>query len=284
MHRTLYNELRIEWTVLPVTPLLVSAGEGRFIRTAHPEAGTPTAFIPGGALRGMLRSALESIVSSAGIVCCDPLAPCSDREAVRTARNASAIYKAHCPACRIFGSKALRGRVALTDLYPEKALDELIMHPLTDGEVCEAVNTEAFKGTFVIQNFERWQIALLGLLFAQINAGHLTFGANRSAGMGRIFLRLNAAAITYFGFYPDQTWALLPERIHGAGALAAGRADGFQPQDAASERDLPNAAQFDSGFGFGRVLFTQGDAHSEIEQMFFRQLAAWEQFLTLNRR
>jgi CRISPR/Cas system CSM-associated protein Csm3 (group 7 of RAMP superfamily) len=283
MHRTLYNELRLEWQLLPVTPLLVSAGEGRFIRTVHPEHGTPTAFVPGSAFRGMLRVALEGIVTGAGLMCCDPLNPCSEREEVRNARTAAAAYKAHCPACRLFGSNLLRGRVTLTDLYPEKALDELNMHPLTDGEVCEAVTAESFKGTFVLQNFERWQVALLGLLLGQINAGHLTFGANRSAGMGRVFLRYQAAALTYFGFYPEETWSQLAERVYGAGALAAGRTDGFQPQDVANERDLPNTAQFDSGFGFARVLFTVGDAHSEIEQLFFRQLPAWEQFLTQQR-
>jgi CRISPR-associated protein Csm3 len=221
MHRTLYNELRIEWMLLPVSPLLVSAGEGRFIRTAHPEAGTPTAFIPGGTLRGMLRTALEGIVNSANITCCDPANPCTERDDVRNARNPAASYRAHCPACRLFGSKALRGRVTLTDLYPEKPLDELIMHPLTNDTACEAVNTESFRGTFILQNFERWQVALLGLLLAQINAGHLAFGANRSAGMGRIFLRFNAAAITYFGFYCWGIWQIgCMARVHLSGSVA----------------------------------------------------------------
>jgi CRISPR/Cas system CSM-associated protein Csm3 (group 7 of RAMP superfamily) len=289
MHRTLLNEFRLEWTILPISPLLVSGEEGRFVRTAHPDTHAPTAFLPGGSLKGLLRAAGVSILESSGRVCCTPRTPCHDRDAVIKAGTDAARYRAHCPACQLFGSRVLRGRVTCADAFPFQALDELLIHPLADGETCEVVNGDAFTGLFTLYNFERWQIGLLGAVFAQINAGNFSLGAHRNTGMGRIMIRFNTAAITYFGFYSDRVWENLAERVHGVGALIHELYPqavhtfgdyGFIQPDLATERDLPSGVQFDSGFGYARLIF-QGDSravHNTLEQLFFRQLSAWEQY------
>jgi hypothetical protein len=210
---------------------------------------------------------------------------------VLAARGPAAIYKAHCAACRLCGSRAMRGHLTVSDGYPARALDELHMHTLANNEACEMINNEPFSGELVLQNFERWQVALIGSVVAQINAGHMQLGANRGAGMGRIVIRFDAAAFTYFGFYPDQVWSQLSERVHGIGQLEHAVAHTGRPPgpaiypDVADERDLPDGYQFDSGFGFARILF-QGDdprlVHPVIEQAFFRQLPAWERFIGAN--
>lgn len=281
MHGTLHNELRLEWSILPITPLLISAGEGRFVRSAHPDTSQPTAYLPGGALKGMIRAASEGMIHSTDTFCCRPGAPCHAIPDLQNARDAVTLYRGLCPACKLFGSKLMRSRLTIEDSYPLKALDDLLMHTLNDSEVCEAINGEPFEGTLIVRNFERWQIGLLGSVLAQINAGHITLGANRSAGMGRVLIRFTAAALTYFGFYSEETWGQLGDRIHGVGQLA-GRSHGFVYPDLASERDLPAGGQYDSGFGFARVVYAGDDArqiHPLIEQMLFRQLPAWEQYI-----
>ncbi len=281
MLRALHNELRLEWSVIALGTLLVSVGGGRFVRFAHPLTGTPTAYLPGSALKGLLRAACAGIIESAGLRACAPDAPCSELPEVREARTPAAAYRAHCATCQIFGSHALRGRFIASDAYPAEPLDELHMHDLANGEVCECASGDAFHGTLALQNFERWQLGLIGSAMAQINAGHLLIGANRSQGMGRAAVRFNALVLTYFGFYPESTWRLLAERVNGLGSLTP-RAEeyGLANPDIASESDLPPGSRFESGFGFARVL--SGD-HTMIDQLFFRQLPAWETYIQTRR-
>src|SRR4051794_23372106 len=101
MHRIIYNELRLDFSLIPVSPLSIPAipanatlltspgSPARFVRSAHPSDGTPSAYIPGSTLKGALRHAAEQVAQASGVDCCDTDHPCSERDGVRRSREAT---------------------------------------------------------------------------------------------------------------------------------------------------------------------------------------------------
>lgn len=283
MHRVTLNELRLELSVIPVAPLLIASGsEGRFIRTLHPREGTLTVYLPGAALKGALRSAARQVMSAASVSCCEPAAPCSEWDSVKHAADSAAVYRASCPLCRIFGSRALSSHLSISNAFPAAALDELEFIDLPDDNGhCESVQGDAFSAVLTLQNFECWQIGLLDALLTRINAGFETLGANRSLGMGRVMIRYTAAMITYFGFYDEAIQAAFETRLHGVGQLAPdAERYGLVDSGADDQPDLPYGVELNAGFGFTDVV-VGGSArtlHSTIHKLLERQTPAWERF------
>lgn len=298
MPRVVRNELRLAVTIIPVTPLLVASGaNGEFIRCPHPIEGTPTAYLPGTALKGMLRATTEQIMNESGVYCCNASALCQSQEAVKLAVasvDSTAIYRALCGVCRIFGSRALSSHLSITDAYPSEPLDDLTIHALPEeGSTCESVMGAAFYTLLTLRNFERWQVGLLGAALARINTGNASMGANRGDGMGRVLLRCTTAIVTYFGLFEDARLQAFSERLYGVGSLLdAPNVYDLNDPDAEqvdlARTDLPRARHFNSGFGFAEVVLDSSlgeprTVHRAISDLLDRQLPQWQNYAAAHR-
>ena len=151
--------------------------------------------------------------------CDDPL---DDRDARRScgARHqkasgtpTEAIHQDHCLACRLFGSQAIKGRTSLRDLFPWSddpradptfaprgdnqtsanrlelrhgvAIDRIlgsVKHGPFDQELVPA--GVAFFGEIALENYQVWQLGLLGAAFDQLNSGIAQLGSSKSRGLG----------------------------------------------------------------------------------------------------
>jgi CRISPR/Cas system CSM-associated protein Csm3 (group 7 of RAMP superfamily) len=263
MHRLTCNELRLDFTLTPVSPLSIQARDAqppRFVRAVHPNAAEPSAYIPGSTLKGALRAAAEQVLRSASIDCCDPTHPCSERDMVNQARDGVGIYRALCAACRIFGSKAMRSHLSVSDCFPADPVAALpLRDPAYKDDPLEVVHGEMFYGTLTLRNFERWQVGLLGLLLSRINIADIQLGGNRSAGMGCVALRYCCLSIVYPGLILDQRQQeALHTSLHGVGQLmGANNPYGFVYPDVADMADLPQSAALETGFGYVAVVIEE---------------------------
>ena len=145
MLKQLINNARIEFTIIPIDPLLIKSGQATvagvdmaFVLTyRRGEKGEP--FIPGSSLKGLIRSYAEKICRTLKDdpvpVCLPYLKP--GNEDPREQRQASCglllekykkrynlerlpsptVYRVSCPICRMFGSHEFIGRCATSDAY-----------------------------------------------------------------------------------------------------------------------------------------------------------------------
>lgn len=153
MLKQLINNARIEFTIIPIDPLLIKSGQATvagvdmaFVRTYRrgEKGGEP--FIPGSSLKGLIRSYAEKICRTLKDdpvpVCLPYLKP--GNEDPREQRQASCglllekykkrynlervpsptVYQVSCPICRMFGSHEFIGRCATSDAYLTKDFRE----------------------------------------------------------------------------------------------------------------------------------------------------------------
>jgi CRISPR/Cas system CSM-associated protein Csm3 (group 7 of RAMP superfamily) len=245
MHRLICNELRVDFSVVLLSPISILEQDGsQFVHAVHPGTGEASAFIPGPTLRGALRAGAEQVVRSAGIECCDPDQPCSERQQVKQAKDGPAIYKALCSICKVFGSRVMRSHLLVTDSFPAEPIDA--------PPGFDAISEEVFYGTFALKNFERWQVGMLALALSRLNMSDVQIGANRSAGMGCIALRYRCLNLIYPGMEPTpQQEETLRSKIHGVGQLmGANNPYGFAFPDISQIDDLPESTQLRKEFGY----------------------------------
>lgn len=234
MYRRSYNRAVLRARITTVTPLRIGAGDISLdpsgadltcVRTHHAVHGT-TVYIPGSSLKGVIRAAAEASVRGQRFAgrtgaCDDPLDP-SKSCIARLSSNSRAtakdtptheIYKAHCLACRLFGSQQLKGRASLRDLFPWSddpgvdaafapcgknqvsanrlelrhgvAIDRIlgsVKHGPFDQELVPA--GIAFFGELALENYQLWQLGLLAVAFDQLNSGIAQLGSGKSRGLG----------------------------------------------------------------------------------------------------
>ncbi len=287
MHRVTSNELRLDFSITPVSPLSIPedrTDRQHFVRSMHPESGVMSIYIPGSTLKGTLRRAAEHVLESAGLDCCDADHPCSERPNVKQAKDAAAQYRALCPACRMFGSRVMRSHVIVTDSFPDEAV-----HPLpARGEAAETVVDEPFYGTLSLRNFERWQVGLLSLLIARLNLADVQMGAGRTEGMGCVTMRYKMLSLLYPGLEPDTAQReRLRMRLHGVGQLLGPKNPyGYIHPDVGQMPDLPDSAVFDIGMGFSAVIISDEDtddqpdmSHHLIDNVLTNQALAWGSYV-----
>ncbi len=283
MHNVTYNELRLDFSITPVSPLSIqTAPPAHFVRAAHPTSGDLTVYIPGTTLRGAMRAAAERILRGAQVDCCDLEHPCAERDRVLAAKragNTANIYRALCGVCRIFGSTVLRSHLMVTDSFPS---DPLAAYSDTDSSPTEVVLDAVFYGALTLRNFERWQVGLLALLLARINIGEIQLGGSRSAGCGCVAIRYRTLNMIYPGLTPDvQRQEALSVNLHGVGQLIGANSPyGFVYPDIDSIPDLPDSATLETGTGFTAVIIG-GDAdesHGLIDNVLTRQTLAWASY------
>lgn len=203
----------------------------------------PEPFIPGSSLKGVLRSYAEKICRSLRdnlVPVCLPYvdlgneqagehgqASCGSRIKSHLAKTdqkslpTSEIYRVSCPACRMFGSHYFIGRLATSDGYLTEsckkngghvletrdgvAIDRLTGGPAGGAKFNLDVLVKGEFGTMIeLQNFERWQLGLLGLVLRDLENGLIRIGMGKSRGLGRIKATLDSFIVTYYG-KPQQT-------------------------------------------------------------------------------
>ncbi|HEX7843722.1 MAG TPA: CRISPR-associated RAMP protein Csx7 [Kofleriaceae bacterium] len=231
MFRKSYNRAVLRVRVDTVTPLRIGAGDIGLdpsgadltcVRTRHGTHGT-TVYIPGSSLKGVVRAAAEAAVRgqklAGGVIgaCDDPLdhrdRSCGGRYQNDSETATHAIHKAHCLACRLFGSQAIKGRASIRDLFPWSddagpgdrlgsggdnhttanrlelrhgvAIDRIlgsVKHGPFDQELVPA--GVSFFGDIALENYQAWQLGLLAEAFDQLNSGNAQLGSSKSRGLG----------------------------------------------------------------------------------------------------
>ncbi len=207
--------------------------------------GMPEVYLPGSSLKGVFRSHLEKIICSLEPkVVCDPfwerdavhkkvtnldvrerdfLPSCSEkftgkkalkkRQAEKSSSpdgdqnplRAPEVYRESCPTCRLFGSTAFIGRIAISDAYlldPSKVSierrDGVGIDRVTGGTVNQAkfdsdvVSRDVeFITTIHIRNFEIWQLGMLFQVVADMQDELVRVGSGRSRGLGSVVAHID---------------------------------------------------------------------------------------------
>jgi CRISPR-associated RAMP protein (TIGR02581 family) len=233
MFKVLYNQIRIDICIKPVTPILIKTGreafdptrpDNEFVKTATSFGEVP--YLPGSSLKGIIRSHAERILRTLNLEKseCDIT---RDNSCVEKKGDNKVPYKENCFACRTFGSTKLASRIRLTDAYPwrvgddpeamKKAAKDIITEPRTGNKIdrrkgiaaggalftSEVVTSGNFYSEITLRNYQLWQIALLSLVLRDINAGHQRIGASKSRGLGKVSINITDFDIYQFGCLRD---------------------------------------------------------------------------------
>lgn len=230
MFKKAYNRAVLHIRIETVTPLLIRAGDVGLdptaasltcVRTRHAQYGS-TVYIPGSSLKGVLRSAAESMMRERnfrGIAgACDPLheRQSCGRRLQEDARRANApkptshVHREHCLACRLFGSEAMKGRASVRDLFPwdagekDATISEQNRYRANNLEMRHGVSIDrifgsvkhgpfdqemvpagvSFWGEIALENYQVWQLGLLAQAFDEVNTGFAQLGSTKSRGLG----------------------------------------------------------------------------------------------------
>ncbi|MEN3184534.1 MAG: RAMP superfamily CRISPR-associated protein [Atribacterota bacterium] len=220
MHRKFWNSLHLSFTIQPRGPLLVKSGmvsvnpslpDMQFVRTSTPEG--ETVFIPGSSLKGVFRSFTEKVLRTMGEdKACDPLDKeknCVRKKNLQGCTETAEVYRKSCSACKIYGNTRLRGRVAFTDAFPEGNWKTEVRHGVAISRLTNAVAVGpfdmevlvegSFSGSLVLENFEIWQLGLLGLTIRFLNEGLVRIGFGKSRGFGEVRCQVKEATFTMAG-------------------------------------------------------------------------------------
>jgi len=239
MHSRFYNRAVLRLSIKPRGPLLVRAGRTMsdaslmFEHNVEAPHGASAAvpFIPGSSLKGVIRSHFERIAASCGIRACDPFSSsaCGRRASSQGFADTSEgkVYSEMlCAACKVFGCEAAAGRFSIEDAMPSAN-----NHPtrqlratlpidrfLGSGRSASATDFEAvlggeFETQIVLENFELWQLAMIGIVLMDLDDGHVQIGGLRSKGYGLVAVEFSNCEL----FFARS--GLPTERVYGIGSL-----------------------------------------------------------------
>lgn len=217
MHRKNWNSLRLSFILRPRGPLLVKSGmasvnpslpDMQFVRTTTPQG--ETVFIPGSSLKGVFRSFTEKVLRTVGgEMACDPLDRennCVRLKNLEKCSDTAEVYRESCLACKMYGNTRLRGRVAFTDAFPEGPWKTETRYGVAISRLTNAVafgpfDMEVlvegiFSGSILLENFEIWQLGLIGLTVQSLNEGLVRVGFGKSRGFGEVTLEVKEAVFT----------------------------------------------------------------------------------------
>jgi len=226
MHKRLWNSLKLEFVLQPVSPLLIKAGgmalnpampDMQFVRTLA--ANGETVFIPGSSLKGVFRSFTEKVLRTADTRgACQPFPNepgyCGQR--LEKLEAPAQIYKESCRACKVFGNTRLRGRLSFTDLYPNGPTRTEVRYGVAISRLTHAVAvgpfdmevlvSGQFQGALVLENFEVWQLGLLALSLQALNEGIVKIGFGKNRGLGQVMIQVRQALLAHAktGQIPDE--------------------------------------------------------------------------------
>jgi CRISPR-associated protein Csm3 len=199
MFQKMTNAARIKMTLETSGPLLIKAGDATSFDPALPDMyairthkdGALTVFLPGSSLKGVFRSRYEAIIN--GLLeddraCCNVAVQFNS---CKTVKN----YQDGCPACKLFGSTKVAGRIRFIDAYPIGT--PILGHRhgvgidrITGGASgtakydYEIVEEAKFEVTIWMENYELYQMALLLQVLQDIDDGFVGFGMGTTRGNG----------------------------------------------------------------------------------------------------
>lgn len=238
MHKRFVNQCLIELEIKTEGPLLIKSGapgiEGPDMApvVTFRSGARPQPYIPGSSLKGVLRSHAERVART---VCWDPgnwhVGACNPfladkkkadwrkadgfcgvkferrKDQAKKAQEGEradtlttpVLYRHSCPACKVFGSTFLIGRLAVPDAYlPEggayrtERRDGVGIDRFTGGSSPNAkfdleVVTEAkFEAQLQLVNFELWQLGWLAYVLRDLCEGWVGIGSGKSRGLGQV--------------------------------------------------------------------------------------------------
>ena len=241
MLKKLVNEAYCRVRITTTGPLLVRSGQATIsgpdmTPVLSVRNGKREIFLPGSSLKGVFRSHIEKVVCSLKQqAVCYPFTPQDKQEEERyklqgdhrkscgglfndlakqgdemrkkLEDRTDLVYKASCPACRLFGSTGFIGRIAISDahLVSEKQQTELRdgvgIDRLTGGAShgakfeLQVVSTGMeFETDIHIRNFEVWQLGMLFVVMQDLQDGLIHIGSGRSRGLGKVTARISEAS------------------------------------------------------------------------------------------
>lgn len=229
MFKRLVNECTIELTLHPQGAMLIKSGLAQmsgidmaWVRVYR--NGSSEVYLPGSSLKGTIRSHAERIArTNKDKAACNPFGSFRDKELAcgeildRNQRKGlfqatmQDAYKNSCPICRMFGNTQMMGRLATEDAYvtgdpPEtQQRDGVGIDRFTGGASrgakfeLEVITEGAFKTTLHLQNFELWQLGLLGFVLHDLKDGLVRMGSGKSRGMGKVTASIGKITLSYLG-------------------------------------------------------------------------------------
>ncbi len=241
MHSRLYNRAVLGLNIKPRGPLLVRASRTMsdaslmFEHNVEMPHGVSAAvpFIPGSSLKGVIRSHFERVAASCGIGACDPFSrsACGRRDSSQESAEMSEakVYsEVLCASCKVFGCEAAAGRFCIRDAMastsnpPTRQLRATlpIDRFLGSGRSASATDFEAvvggeFETQIVLENFELWQLAMIGIVLMDLDDGYAQIGGLRSKGYGLVAVEFSNCEL----FFAKS--GLSTERVYGIGSLVS---------------------------------------------------------------
>jgi len=242
--KRLENVAKLSFTLVPKGPILVKAGDQldptgpdmAFVRLMTP-AGR-TICIPGSSLKGVMRSAAESLLRLVDSKVCDASDAktlCSEKRKDEKV-NGKLPYAKHCRVCQTFGSTDLASRVSFSDLLPwgpnatlqeqRQAIAEIEHHLGVRMNVSidrrksavahgpfemETLSGGMLYGEVILRNYRLWQAGLIFFLFDQIDQGMFRLGFAKSRGLGRVRIQPTSLTVEQFGSLARADKAVLRE-------------------------------------------------------------------------
>lgn len=153
--------------------------------------------------------------------------------------TARAVYPRLSPASQLFGATLHAGLVTLDDARlpsgayvdrPHVGIDRFTGGVAAGATFSERLNKAAtLSTTLTIVNFAHWQLALLALVFQEINRGYSAVGAGGHKGHGRMTIRVRRMEFQY------------PEAVYGGQKAGIVSAQGWIASQTAVPRDAPGA-------------------------------------------
>lgn len=230
MFKRLVNECTIELRLKPQGALLIKSGMPQMSQVDMAwvkvyRNGRSEVYFPGSSLKGTIRSHAERIARTLKPnAACDPfgdrkseLTFCGNalegikRDKREIELSTPEVYKKSCPICRIFGNTWILGRFATEDAYVDGELPEIQQRDgvgidrFTGGAArgakfeLEVITGGVFKTTLHLQNFELWQLGLLGFVLQDMKDGLVRLGSGKSRGLGKVIAEIDKITLHYLG-------------------------------------------------------------------------------------
>lgn len=182
-------------------------------------------YIPGSTVKGCVRSRAEYVSNflNQGLGAChifktdidhlplDHELSCGSRFDIRKKLgkepSSKEIFSQACPVCQIFGHNYLHSRIDFSDfrefnhsatsthqthIAVDRSTGGVSMKPDKHGKMRGKLFDSpylvqgTFEGKILIENFQIWQLGLLGLLLQDLDDGLIRFGHKQSSGNGRM--------------------------------------------------------------------------------------------------
>lgn len=251
MFKQRVNEAEIEFSIAPVTPLLIKSADNgadptlpdmEFVQTYY--RGQQTVYLPGSSLKGAIRAHCERIIRTVGGEkpsdspwACNPM-DTGTRCRKPEAKEYPTIFEKSCFACRLFGSTESASHLTIGDAYPldpvvvrleERncvALDRKLGSVAVGPFNFQVVTDGTFKSRIRLANFSLDQMALLGLAIRDFDTQTVSLGFAKSRGLGQISMKVDSIKIRYPGCVLAEGIRVLKtgkkfgqDEVLGAGAL-----------------------------------------------------------------